>query len=100
MYSRNIIHPNIVQIFGTSLECDDHSKKYLTLYLERCTGSLEELVLKKKNFVPCGTLQDWKSTRSKDFFTRIMTGVLAGLAHLHEEGIVHRDLKLSNILVS
>ncbi len=31
---------------------------------------------------------------------KIMSGVIAGLVHAHEKGITHRDLKLSNILIS
>lgn len=103
LYFRTISHPNIVQIYGTSIGIDDKSNKYLKLYMEQCPESLENLVLKNRSFVPCGKIKDWNTTDSKEsmtFYLRTMSGVLAGIAHLHEEEFVHRDLKMSNIFVS
>lgn len=81
----------------------DERNKYLKVYMEQCTESLMNLVLQNRNFVPCGKLQNWntdESKKSKQIYTKIMLGVLTGLAHLHEEGFAHRDLKMSNIFVS
>jgi uncharacterized RDD family membrane protein YckC len=73
-------HPNIVTVLDF-FEHDD--VPYIAMeYLER--GSLR----------PCiGTL-----TRPQNF--GVLEGVLAGLAHAHDEGIVHRDIKPENILVT
>lgn len=71
--------------------------------MEHCQDSLENLVLKNRHFVPCSKITNWnmsEAKEAKEFYIRIMSGVLAGLAHLHEEGFVHRDLKMSNIFVS
>lgn len=101
MYFRNINHTNIVQIYGTSIETGDNGNKHLKVYMEQCTESLENMVFQNRSFMSCGKLQDWnrdESKQSKRIYATIM--VLAGLAHLHDEGFVHRDLKMSNILVS
>ncbi|CAC5374847.1 unnamed protein product [Mytilus coruscus] len=73
----------------------DERNKYLKVYMEQCTKSLENLILQNRNFVPCGKLQDWntnESKKSKEIYTTIMSGVLAGLAHLHDEGFVKDEV--------
>lgn len=90
-------------MYGTSIGTDDAGNKYLKLYMEHCQESLEDLVLRNKHFVPCGQITNWNtldSQEKKEFFIRTMSEILAGLAHLHGEGFVHRDLKMSNIFVS
>lgn len=96
---RNITHPNIIQIYGMSLETDDKSNRYLKLFMEQCPESLEDLVLRKRQIVPCRKVQNWNETESKKFYLNTMSGILAGLTHIHAEGYLHRDLKMSNVLV-
>lgn len=71
--------------------------------MEHVPESLEIMILKNRDVVPCCKLENWNnagSKKSKDFYIRTMTGVSSGLARLHEEGCIHRDLKMSNVFVS
>ena len=44
----------------------------------------------------------WKSSRQFDCLeaTKILIDMLAGLTYAHQKGVTHRDLKMSNVLVS
>ena len=73
-------HPNIVRLFEV-IEDD----KYFNLLQELCTGG--ELY---KKYQTC----QLKEKEIANIFNQIMSAV----AYCHEKGIVHRDLKLENIL--
>ena len=73
-------HPNIVRLFEV-IEDD----KYFNLLQELCTGG--ELYKKHQT-------SQLKEKEIANIFNQIMSAV----AYCHEKGIVHRDLKLENIL--
>ena len=72
-------HPNIVRLFEV-IEDD----KYFNLFQELCTGG--ELLSKVK-----------KSLKEKEI-AKIFKQIMSAIAYCHEKGIVHRDMKLENIL--
>ena len=72
-------HPNIVRLFEV-IEDD----KYFNLIQELCTGG--ELLSKVQN------------TLKEKEVARIFKQVMSAIAYCHEKGIVHRDMKLENIL--
>ena len=73
-------HPNIVRLFEV-IEDD----KYFNLLQELCTGG--EL------------LKKIQTTQLKEKeIARILNEIMSAVAYCHEKGIVHRDLKLENIL--
>ena len=72
-------HPNIVRLFEV-IEDD----KYFNLVQELCTGG--ELLSK----VQC-------QLKEKEI-ARIFNQIMSGIAYCHEKGIVHRDMKLENVL--
>ncbi|KAA8517815.1 hypothetical protein F0562_015289 [Nyssa sinensis] len=82
----NIQHPNLVQLIGCCVEGSNRILVYE--YLEN--NSLANALLGSKGK---RIALDW-SKRSA-----ICMGAASGLAFLHEEGIVHRDIKASNILL-
>ncbi|KZS17815.1 Receptor-interacting serine/threonine-protein kinase 4 [Daphnia magna] len=62
-------------------------KKFLVM--ELCDGSLKQYVLGElEPAVPAGSLDD-----------KIISQVSHGLAYMHSKGIIHKDLKLENILL-
>ena len=72
-------HPNIVRLFEV-IEDD----KYFNLFQELCTGG--ELLSKVK-----------KPLKEKEI-AKIFKQIMSAIAYCHEKGIVHRDMKLENIL--
>ncbi|MBN93849.1 MAG: hypothetical protein CL928_07205 [Deltaproteobacteria bacterium] len=75
-------HPNIIQVLDSGTIEDD--QPYLVIeYADR--GSLDSLV---------EAASPWQELKP------ILLGVLAGLGHAHTRGIVHRDIKIENILLS
>jgi eukaryotic-like serine/threonine-protein kinase len=76
-----LAHPNIVQVFDYG---EDEGRPYMVLeYLPG--GTLAERL-------PEGAALSDEKTR------RVATDIAAGLAHAHENGVVHRDLKPGNVL--
>ena len=73
-------HPNIVRLFEV-IEDD----KYFNLLQELCTGG--ELLRKIQT----------TQLKEKDI-AKIFNQIMSAVAYCHEKGIVHRDLKLENIL--
>ena len=73
-------HPNIVRLFEV-IEDD----KYFNLIQELCTGG--ELLRKIQT----------TQMKEKDI-AKIFNQIMSAVAYCHEKGIVHRDLKLENIL--
>src|ERR671934_1478881 len=76
-----LAHPNIVQLFDYG---EEEGRPYMVLeYLPG--GTLAERL-------PEGAALQEDETRS------VATDVAAGLAHAHEHGVIHRDLKPGNVL--
>ncbi|HSC91121.1 MAG TPA: serine/threonine-protein kinase [Gaiellaceae bacterium] len=76
-----LAHPNVVQVFDVG---EDERGAYLVLEL-LSGGTLED------RLSPGAPLADAEAER-------IAAGIAAGLAHAHERGLVHRDLKPGNVL--
>jgi serine/threonine protein kinase len=76
-------HPNIVEL----LNCF-YDEKYIYLILELCSHGDLERYLKEKQ------------TLSESETQNIAKQVVDGLVYLHNHGIIHRDIKLSNLLLT
>ncbi len=76
-------HPNVVTIYG--LRVYKHKLYMIMEYLPQ--GSLQDLLNKQKKL----PLEQAVS---------LTIGICEGLAKLHEKGIIHRDLKAENILLT
>ena len=76
-------HANIIKFYDSILTEDG-----VELILEYCNGgSLEKY------------LQNYKKPFPPDIVRHIAKQILQGLDHLHKNGIIHRDIKLDNILL-
>jgi eukaryotic-like serine/threonine-protein kinase len=66
------------------------------------TGEFEGRQYLATEFVDGGTLKNWaqQQTRNWEDVAEILTGVGDGLATAHQAGILHRDIKPDNILVT
>lgn len=80
---RELRHPNIVPIYDV---CSDGRTHYLVM-----------------EFVEGWNLRDFVKIRTRldaAEATRLMIGITDGLRYAFERGLTHRDLKLSNVLIS
>lgn len=85
---KKLQHPNILSLFHFF---EDDDRVYLVM--ELCSHGEIYSLLKRRRDDNGGTLSENESRA-------ILRDVVAGLRFLHSKGIIHRDLKLSNILLS
>src|SRR5262245_49430819 len=71
-------HPNILNLF----EANVYDGRFVLVSEYASDGSLDTWMAEHGGKAP-----------AVDSAVRITMGVLAGLAHLHSEGVVHRDIK-------
>src|ERR1700733_5655862 len=76
-------HPNVVRAFDA-----DQINRILYIVMEYVNGMSLGERLKKKGPIPPAEMVDFAAQAA------------LGLAHAHEQGIVHRDIKPTNILLS
>jgi eukaryotic-like serine/threonine-protein kinase len=82
---QSLVHPNIVEILAISQ--DKKTKQYYLVMEFVEGGSLRDLLNIRKKLTPAETLH-------------ILEDVASGLAAAFAKGITHRDMKLSNVLLS
>ncbi|KAK7939555.1 hypothetical protein WMY93_002881 [Mugilogobius chulae] len=85
-------HPNVVKFYGMFYKSDKLSGGQLWLVLELCNGgSVTELI--KGLLMRAQRLQE-------PVIAYILYSALLGLQHLHNNRIIHRDVKGNNILLT
>ncbi|KAG5487044.1 hypothetical protein LSCM1_07714 [Leishmania martiniquensis] len=82
---KRLRHPNCVQYYG-SLE--DKAKNTLNIFMEYVSGGTLTSFVAKFKMIPLNTLRQW------------IYQMVCGVKYLHQCGIVHRDIKGDNVLVS
>lgn len=102
-------HPNIVQYYGSAKGVDKGTLIPL-LVMEKCTTDLytrmiedtyanPNLLRNPGKWQPDGS-QANNYSNALQYFRGIVIQLCQGLGFMHRKGLVHRDLKLPNILVS
>ena len=88
---KKLEHPHIVRYLGTERDESEHQRKVLHsmyIFLEYVPGGSLSSMLKQ--FGPFGI----------EIIKRYSRQILMGLAYLHRKGIIHRDIKGANVLVT
>lgn len=80
---KNLKHPNIVKYKGS-----EKTKEYLYIILEYCENGSLQHICKRFGKFPEGLVGVYISQ------------VLEGLIYLHDQGVIHRDIKGANILTN
>ena len=76
------------------MEFHKHSLSSLGLVFELCTDSLKNYIFKDEKHIP------WKTKKAAALTFQWSKQILDALEFIHSKEIVHRDLKLDNVLVS
>lgn len=91
-------HPNIVKFFSVSLDHDIYSLKMEYCNLGDVFSVLKEKISEKDIYM-------LKKYRNKFngfndvFIEKFLIDTVSGLKYIHDSGIIHRDIKLQNILL-
>ncbi|OWF56275.1 uncharacterized protein LOC110449424 isoform X2 [Mizuhopecten yessoensis] len=98
---RDLNHKNIVTYFGSVLSQNEKLRISWIMLLEFCKGTLKDVFLEDSYENP-GKLGNRRNDqiRAMRNMSRYVIELCRGLQYLHEKDLVHRDLKLENVLVS
>ena len=83
----------MVKFYGTLLLGDDGSTR-VVLVMEKCKGNLKRHTFSQPECIPGKT-----GPRAERRASLWLMQITDALHYIHREGILHRDLKLENILV-
>lgn len=88
-------HDNIVELFHYT-----ESKDEFVLLMEYCNdaGYFEDKI-EQVRFKMFKNLQRFTPIKNQDKLISYSSDILVGLSHLHQQGIIHSDLKIQNALL-
>uniref|UniRef100_A0A9I9D1W0 Protein kinase domain-containing protein n=1 Tax=Cucumis melo TaxID=3656 RepID=A0A9I9D1W0_CUCME len=95
-----VSHENLVMLLGT---CREATRRLLLVYEYVCHGSLEKhlsKVLSKSNPSCDNSKGTARRPLSWEKRMKIARGVARGLQYLHQNNIIHRDMRPNNILIT
>jgi len=94
LFVRKLQHPHIVKFYGTSLLKSADTTRVI-LVMEKCKGNLKSQIFDHPEATPSKT----KNLAVFREVCRWAKEITDALAFIHKRGVIHRDLKLENILV-
>ena len=94
-FCRNLNCPFIVKFYGAALRKEGEQLKAI-LVMELCKGNLMRHIFRHRRNIPG---RSSTATAARDVIGWAKD-IADALDYIHRQGIVHRDLKLENILVS
>ncbi|KAJ8318829.1 hypothetical protein KUTeg_003920 [Tegillarca granosa] len=102
---RELDHENLIKYYGTTLQQQNSSKSSAVkviwiMILEFCDFTLKDKFLSADFSNPAKAKTTLKQTQSMKTMAYFAIQICSGLEYLHSKGLVHRDLKLENILVT
>ncbi len=86
LLARQVSHPNLCQIYEI-FRCDDVSPPFLFLTMKLLAGETLDFCIRKGGLIP------------RDEAIQIFRQMIAGIAAIHAAGIVHRDIKPTNVML-
>ena len=83
-----------MEFYGVVMDVQDNQLRFLALVFELCMTSLKNHIFKNEENKP------WRTESAAIITCRWGVEILDALEFIHSKKIVHRDLKLENVLVS
>jgi serine/threonine protein kinase len=93
----NIYHYNIIKMFDYSININEKQFEYILKFEYMNCGDLYKIL--KSNYEPFEKYRNEYNGFNNELSIHIMKNVVEGLKFLHSLNIIHRDIKLHNILL-